>query len=108
MGGDSILDGWGPKSTWEKYSFSSQEWTYLGGLDLGPDHLATVILDDKLVVIEAYEETVAIYDEAQKKWSRKSTKMNVSRRWPATALVRAVDIETEAIRAFKHPSTDSP
>ena len=57
--------------------------------------LTTFILDDKMVVMDG--ETVAIYDQAQKKWRKRQTKMNV-RRWDhATALVRGVDIGKEAI-----------
>ena len=88
--------------TWKKYNFSSQQWTYLGGLDLRPDYLATFILDDKLVVIDQVQETVVIYDEAQKKWRKKNTKMNDSRLGHATDLVAGVDIGKEAIRAFQH------
>ena len=92
-------------STWEKYNLDKQ-WTYLGGLDLRLYTLTTFVLDDKLVVIDG--ETVAIYDEAQKKWRKRQTKM-IDRRWDhATALVRGVDIGKEAIRAFQHPSRDIP
>ena len=59
-------------NTWEKYNFSSQQWTHLGELDIKPYNLTTFILDDKLAVIDR-EVTVAIYDEAQKKWSRKTS-----------------------------------
>ena len=63
-----------------------------------PYNLITFILDDKLVVMD--EETVAIYDQEQKKWRKRQTNMNV-RRWDhATALVRGVDIGKEAIRAY--------
>ena len=87
----------------EKYNFVDKQWTYLGGLDLSLYTLTTFILNDKLVVIDG--ETVAIYDEAQKKWRKKrQTKMNVRRSDHATALVRGVDIGKEAIRAFQHPS----
>ena len=102
-----VLGGDWP-GTWEKYSFSSQQWTYLGELDLRSDLLATFILDDKLVVIDNEDETVAIYDEAQKKWRKRRTKMNVRRWGNATALVRGVDIGKEAVGAFQHPSRDSP
>ena len=94
--------------TWEIYSFSSQQWTYLGGLDLRPNYLATFILDDKLVVMDRDEETVAIYDEARKEWRKRSTKMNVKRLGHATAVVAGVNIGKEAVRAFQHPSRDSP
>ena len=54
------------------------------------------------------DETVTIYDEAQQKWRKRRTKMNVRRLGHATALVRGVDIGKEAVRAFQHPSRDSP
>ena len=92
-------------STWEKYSFSSGRWTHLGELDTGKYNLTLFILDDKLVVIKG--ETVAIYDEAQKKWRKRQTKMNDRRTGEgATALVRGVDIGKEAVRAFQHPSRE--
>ena len=94
------------RSTWEKYNFSSQQWTFLGELDLRPYYPAPFILDEKLIVID--EDGVTIYDEAQKKWRKKSTKMNVRRYVQATALVRGVDIGKEALRAFQHPTRDSP
>ena len=94
-------------STWEKYNLDKQ-WTYLGGLDLRSDALSTFILDDKLVVTDYVDETVTIYDEAQQKWRKRRTKMNVRRLGHATALVRGVDIGKEAVRAFQHPSRDSP
>ena len=96
LGGDS-------GSTWEKYSFSSQQWTYLGELDLTPYLLATFNLDDKLVVIDG-DGYVAIYDEAKKKWRKRSTKMNVSRWNHATALVRGADLGKKALCTFQHPS----
>ena len=101
-----VFGCWDYGSTWEKYNFSSQQWTCLGELDIGPYDLSTFMLDAKLVVID--RETVAIYDEAQKKWRKKSTKMNVRRYVQATALVRGVDIGKEALRAFQHPTRDSP
>ena len=91
-------------TTWEKYSFSSGRWTHLGELDTGKYNLTLFILDDKLVVIKG--ETVAIYDEAQKKWRKRQTKMNDRRTGHATALVRGVDIGKEAVRAFQHPSRE--
>ena len=79
-----------------------------GGLTDLQEVLSSLASFSVSIVLLLLDETVTIYDEAQQKWRKRHTKMNVRRLGHATALVRGVDIGKEAIPAFQHPSRDSP